>query len=73
MNLISQQSSSLNGAVICPGDKSISQRIVIIGSLLNCEMQINGFLNAGDPISTSNALNNLGASISFDQKKVRVS
>ena len=70
MNLISQQSSSLNGAVICPGDKSISQRIVIIGSLLNCEMQINGFLNAEDPISTSNALNDLGASISFDQKKV---
>ena len=70
MNLISQQSSSLNGAVTCPGDKSISQRIVIIGSLLNCEMQINGFLNADDPISTSNALNDLGASISFDQKKV---
>ena len=70
MNLISQQSSSLNGAVTCPGDKSISQRIVIIGSLLNCEMQINGFLNAEDPISTSNALNDLGASISFDQKKV---
>ena len=70
MNLISQQSSSLNGAVICPGDKSISQRIVIIGSLLNCEMQINGFLNAEDPISTSNALNELGASIFFDQKKV---
>ena len=70
MNLISQQSSSLNGAVICPGDKSISQRIIIIGSLLNCEMQINGFLNAEDPISTSNALNELGASIFFDQKKV---
>ena len=70
MNLISQQSSSLNGAVICPGDKSISQRIVIIGSLLNCEMEINGFLNAEDPISTSNALNDLGASILFDQKKV---
>ena len=70
MNLISQQSSSLNGAVTCPGDKSISQRIVINGSLLNCEMQINGFLNAEDPISTSNALNDLGASISFDQKKV---
>ena len=70
MNLISQQSSSLNGTVICPGDKSISQRIVIIGSLLNCEMEINGFLNAEDPISTSNALNDLGASILFDQKKV---
>ena len=70
MNLISQKSSSLSGVVVCPGDKSISQRIIIIGSLLNCEMEINGFLNAKDPISTINALNDLGASILFDQKQV---
>tara|TARA_B100000886_G_scaffold316168_1_gene254604 strand:+ start:3845 stop:5152 length:1308 start_codon:yes stop_codon:yes gene_type:complete len=70
LNLISQKSSSLSGVVVCPGDKSISQRIIIIGSLLNCEMEINGFLNAKDPISTINALNDLGASILFDQKQV---
>ena len=61
MNLISHQTKFLNGEVICPGDKSISQRIVILGSLLNCDMKVKGFLNANDPNSTLNALNKIGA------------
>ena len=53
-NYIVHPSENITGEITVPGDKSISQRIVIIGSLLNCEMEINGFLNAEDPISTSN-------------------
>ena len=64
MNLTSYKTESLHGEVDCPGDKSVSQRIVIIGSLLNCDMHVNGFLNAQDPISTVNALNSIGSSIS---------
>ena len=63
MNLTSNHTKFLNGEVICPGDKSISQRVVILGSLLNCDMQIRGFLNANDPNSTLNALNKIGAGI----------
>ncbi len=70
MNLISHKIKSLNGEIGCPGDKSISQRIIIIGSLLNCDMQIDGFLHADDPISTMNALNEIGASIRINQDKV---
>ena len=70
MNLVSYKTQSLHGEVICPGDKSISQRIVIIGSLLNCDMQVDGFLSAHDPISTLNALNELGASISINKDQV---
>ena len=70
MNLISYKTESLHGEVDCPGDKSVSQRIVIIGSLLNCDMHVNGFLNAQDPISTVNALNSIGSSISIDENKV---
>ena len=70
MNLTSYKIESLNGEVDCPGDKSVSQRIVIIGSLLNCDMQVNGFLNAQDPISTVNALNSIGSSISINENKV---
>ena len=66
MNLTSYKTQSLNGKVVCPGDKSVSQRIVIIGSLLNCDMKVNGFLNADDPIATVNALNAIGASISIN-------
>ena len=70
MNLISHQTKFLNGEVICPGDKSISQRIVILGSLLNCDMQVRGFLNANDPNSTLNALNKIGAGIEKQDDKV---
>ncbi len=70
MNLVSYKTQSLNGEVICPGDKSVSQRIVIIGSFLNCDMQVNGFLNAHDPIATVNALNSIGASISIKGTEV---
>ena len=70
MNLISHKTESINGEINCPGDKSISQRILIIGSLLNCDMQLDGFLNAEDPISTMEALNEIGASISIRQNYV---
>ena len=70
MNLTSTNTNSLNGEIICPGDKSISQRILILGSLLNCDMEISGFLDANDPNSTLNALNEIGASIKKSGSKV---
>tara|TARA_Y200000002_G_scaffold27855_2_gene20919 strand:- start:19141 stop:20451 length:1311 start_codon:yes stop_codon:yes gene_type:complete len=69
LNLISNQ-ASLKGEIICPGDKSISQRILILGSLLNCDLMVDGFLDAYDPNSTLNALNKIGASILKKDKKI---
>ena len=70
MNLISNQANCLKGEIICPGDKSISQRILILGSLLNCDLIVDGFLDAYDPNSTLNALNKIGASILKKDKKI---
>ena len=70
MNLFAKKALSINGEVLCPGDKSISQRAVIIGSLLNEDIEINGFLNAEDPISTVNALNAIGSSIKVNDNSV---
>ena len=70
MNLTSQEIQSMSGEVLCPGDKSISQRILIIGSFLNSDMEIDGFLDADDPNSTLSALNQIGASIRKDHNKV---
>ena len=70
MNLESKPIKHLEGDIICPGDKSISQRILIIGSLLNCDMEIEGFLDAYDPNSTLNALNKIGASIKKNHNSV---
>ena len=73
MNLVSNQINSLKGEVLCPGDKSISQRILILGSLLNCDLVIEGFLEAYDPNSTLNALNKIGASILKKDGKIILS
>jgi 3-phosphoshikimate 1-carboxyvinyltransferase len=70
LNLVSQEIQSMSGEILCPGDKSISQRILIIGSLLNCAMEIDGFLDSEDPNSTLRALNEIGASIKKERNKV---
>jgi len=68
----SKRSNNLQGIATCPGDKSISQRSVIIGSLLEEDIQINGFLFAEDPLSTIGALRNLGHEIEIDDDMVLV-
>ena len=73
MNLESHPTNQLSGEVTCPGDKSISQRVLIIGSFLNCDIKISGFLDAEDPNSTMIALNNLGSSIKKDNDIVSIS
>ena len=72
MKAYSKRSNNLQGTVTCPGDKSISQRSVIIGSLLDEDIQISGFLFAEDPLSTIGALRNLGHEIEIDDDIVSV-
>ena len=72
MNLTSNPVQEIFGDVKCPGDKSISQRILIIGSLLNCDINVSGFLNAKDPLSTMAALNQIGALINKDGDLVKI-
>ena len=72
MNLTSNPVQEIFGDVKCPGDKSISQRIIIIGSLLNCDINVSGFLDAKDPLSTMAALNQIGASINKDGDLVKI-
>ena len=72
MNLTSNPVQEIFGDVKCPGDKSISQRILIIGSLLNCDINVSGFLDAKDPLSTMAALNQIGALINKDGDLVKI-
>ena len=72
MNLTSNPVQEIFGDVKCPGDKSISQRILIIGSLLNCDIKVSGFLNDKDPLSTMAALNQIGASINKEGDLVKI-
>ena len=54
---------SLNGIIKVPGDKSISHRSLIIGSIAEGETYIEGFLYSEDPLSTANCLRKLGVNI----------
>jgi 3-phosphoshikimate 1-carboxyvinyltransferase len=46
-----------------PGDKSISQRALILSSLAEGESRVRGLLTGGDPVSTASALRALGVAI----------
>jgi len=73
LRLFAKNKSSINGQAICPGDKSISQRAIIIGALANQDISISGFLKGEDPLSTLSALNQIGADISMTNNIVNIS
>ena len=66
MNLTTPINCQVKGTVQCPGDKSISQRVLMIGAFMNQGMKVDGFLHGEDPISTMNALNQIGANITVN-------
>ena len=70
MNLTSTLKSSFSGSVRCPGDKSISQRVLMVGSLINEPIKIEGFLEGEDPLSTMRALNQMGADIAIHPNNI---
>src|SRR5271167_2188469 len=61
--LISRESRGLQGAVSVPGDKSISHRALILGTLAEGRTEISGLLESDDILCTARALQNLGANI----------
>jgi len=54
---------NLKGKVKVPGDKSISHRALIIGSIAKGKTTIEGFLYSEDPLSTAACLRKLGVNI----------
>ena len=67
MNLTTSVNCKIQGSVRCPGDKSISQRVLMIGALMNQAMKIDGFLHGADPLSTMSSLNQIGAKITIGE------
>ena len=62
-SMYSNKSSNLSGNIIVPGDKSISHRALIIGSLLTGKIKIKNLLESEDVIATADALKTLGINI----------
>ncbi len=64
---------SLQGRIQVPGDKSISHRALMLGSIARGETTISGLLLGEDPRSTANCFRALGAEISpLNTEKVQV-
>ena len=61
--LAARRSGPLKGRVRVPGDKSISQRALILGALTVGETRITGLLEGEDVINTSRAMGALGATV----------
>jgi 3-phosphoshikimate 1-carboxyvinyltransferase len=57
---------NLQGSIRIPGDKSISHRSIMLGSLANGVTTVTGFLNGDDCLATLNAFRNMGVEINED-------
>ena len=62
-NLIVSKSKPFLGKIIIPGDKSISHRSIILGSIAEGNLKITNFLNSDDCLQTISAMRSLGAQI----------
>ena len=71
-NLIVNKSKPLLGNIHIPGDKSISHRSIIIGSLCEGNLTISNFLPSNDCLATVSAMRQLGVDISVEQDKVNL-
>jgi len=54
---------SLNGSIKVPGDKSISHRSIMLGSIANGVTNISGFLEGEDSLATLRAFQQMGVQI----------
>ncbi len=64
--------SKLRGCITPPGDKSISHRALMLGSLAEGITTVNGFLRGQDCLSTLSALKSLGVEIEDCGDKITV-
>ena len=64
--------SNANGEVTVPGDKSISHRAVMLGSLAKGVSRISGFLKGADCLSTIDCFREMGINIEVDGTDVTV-
>lgn len=64
--LSARRGGPLKGQAQVPGDKSISQRALILGALATGETRITGLLESGDVHSTAGALRGFGAELTAE-------
>ena len=71
-NLIVNNSRPFLGKLIIPGDKSISHRSIILGSIAKGKLIITNFLKSDDCLHTISAMRNLGARITDHKEQIMI-
>lgn len=70
--MILSPAKRLSGSITVPGDKSISHRSIMLGSLANGKTEITGFLKSADCLSTMNAFRAMGIDIVEEPNRIIV-
>ncbi|AWE06999.1 3-phosphoshikimate 1-carboxyvinyltransferase [Lysinibacillus sp. 2017] len=70
--ILNYKQSSLQGEITVPGDKSISHRSVMFGSIAKGKTTVNGFLLGEDCLSTIDCFKKLGVQIEVDGTNVTI-
>lgn len=63
---------TVRGSLSVPGDKSISHRAIMLGSIAEGMTEARGFLNGADCISTMNCFRSMGIRIEHEGETVRI-
>jgi len=66
VELVLEKANKLKGNIFVPGDKSISHRSLILGSIAQGKMRIYNFLNSLDCLSTLECMRALGVEVKRD-------
>ena len=67
-----EPSRGLQGTLVIPGDKSISHRSIMFGTLAEGDTEITGFLYGDDCLSTVGAFRSMGIAIDVTDEKIVV-
>ncbi|SNB44850.1 3-phosphoshikimate 1-carboxyvinyltransferase [Geobacter sp. DSM 9736] len=68
-----QPAKAVKGEMVVPGDKSISHRSIMLGSLAEGQTRVTGFLRGEDNLATLNAFRAMGIDITDDGTTLRIS
>jgi len=67
MHFYVEPGGKLTGSIRVPGDKSMSHRVIMLGSIAEGKTHVSGFLEGEDALATLSAFRNMGVTISEPQ------
>lgn len=71
-NFVTSNSGPLSGSIKVPGDKSISHRSIMLGSIAEGVTRVSGFLEGDDSLATLNAFKEMGVQIQREGSNVTI-